>query len=89
MVICHRRIGEAVKLRKAIYIFPHLSVIGMENMGAVLMHVNAFYLFRVYISRNIRALVNNQDFFAGRLCLMGKHSTEKACANNQKIIFLI
>ena len=54
-------------------IVPHLFIIGMENMGAVLVDIDAFDVLSIDIPGNIRALVHNEDTLAVCLCLVGKN----------------
>jgi hypothetical protein len=35
----------------------------MEDMGAILVYVNALHIFRIHIPCNIGALINDQNLF--------------------------
>lgn len=62
-VIRHRRIGKAVERRKLIHIVPNLGIIGVENMRAVLVDLNALDFLRIDISGNMVTLINDQHRF--------------------------
>ena len=86
MVIRHRRIGIPVKLRKASDIVPDLFIIGVENMSAVAVNLNALHLFSVDITANMISLINYKDGLTRFLCLLGKSGTKKTRAYNQIIV---
>ena len=73
VIIRHRGIRKPVKLREAIHILPHLTVIRMEDMGSILMHMDAFAVLRINIACNVRTTVNHKNTLARCLRLMGKH----------------
>ena len=54
----------------------------MENMCAIFVDVDAFDVFAIYISADVRAFVYYQTSFAGLLCPIGKDGTEQAGADN-------
>lgn len=59
LVVGYRRVRKAVELGKLCDIIPDLLVVGMEDMCAVLMDVNALNVLGVNIARNIGAFINN------------------------------
>lgn len=56
----HRRVGVTVKWHYRVDEIPHLAVGRVEDMCAILMHVNSLYLLAIEISPNMRTLVDNQ-----------------------------
>ena len=80
------RICELVKLCKLIHIIPHLFVVGVKNMRAVAMHLNALDILSENIARNVAALVNYKALFARLGGFVGKHSAVQPGANDQIII---
>ena len=85
-VVCHGRIGKAVEFGEAIHIVPNPIVIGVEDMGAVFVHLNALHLFAVDISGNVIPLVHHKNGKALVGCLAGKHGTKQSCTDYQIII---
>ena len=80
LVIGNRRVGEAVERRKAAHIIPHLFVVGVEDMRAVAVDVDALHLFGVDIAGDVRPLVDDEDGFAGGFRLLGEDGAEEAGA---------
>ena len=58
LVVGDGRVREAVELPKLGDIVPYFFVVGMENMGTVLVHVDALDILRVDVARDIGAFVN-------------------------------
>ena len=79
MVIRYRRICKAIESGKAVHIVPYLFIVGMEDMSAVLVYVDAFNLLRVYVSRDVRSLVNDKDGLVLFGSLVSKDCAVKAC----------
>ena len=86
LIIGHRAVGIAVEHRKPVHIIPHLFVVGVKNMCAVAMHLNALDFFGINIARNVAALVNYKALFARLGGFVGKHSAVQPGANDQIII---
>lgn len=63
-VVRNMRVVKAVKGTELIEIVPHLGVIRMENMHAILMEIDILHFFRMNISINIVSLVYHKDFIA-------------------------
>lgn len=63
MVIGDGGVCEAVERGKAIYVVPYLLIVGMENVCAVLVNVDALNVFGVYVARNVRSLVYYENLF--------------------------
>ena len=78
LIICYRRIRKPVEVGKTPHIIPYGFVIGMEDMRAVLMDVDAFDLFGVDISGDVGTFVNHKDSFAGICELAGSCGSVEA-----------
>ena len=63
-VIGYRRVDIVVELDELVDIIPHSFVVGMEDMGAVLVHVDAVKLFTVDIAADMAAALQNEAAFA-------------------------
>lgn len=63
MIVCYRRICEAIEGSEPIREVSYSTVICVEDMRPVLMYVNTFDSFRVYVSGNMIPLINNDYFF--------------------------
>ena len=50
----------AVKLRQAGDKLPHLSVAGVENVSAVLVYMDSFYVFAVDVAADVIPLFHHQ-----------------------------
>ena len=86
-VVCHRGIGKTVKRHIAVYIAPDRFVVGVENMGAVFVKINALHLFGVHIAADVASPVNDQDLLPRIRRLTGKHRAVKSRADHQIIVF--
>ena len=86
VIVGDRAVGEPVEFSKPGNIIPDFFIVGMENMGTVFMHVDAFHVFCINIAGNIGPLVNDKDRLACRFCLLGKNSAEQTGAYNQIIL---
>ena len=64
MIIRNWGISKPIECCKLCDVVPDLSVVGMENVCAVFVDVNAFNGFGVHISSDIRALVNDNNTLA-------------------------
>ena len=82
----HRAVDIVVELGELSDIIPDLFVGGMENMGAVAVHLNAVHLFGINISCNVVSSVDHKAGPAGLFHLSGKNGAEKAGTNDQIII---
>ena len=78
LIVGNGGIGKAIKFRKAIHILPNLFIVGMENVGTVVMNHDAILLVAVNISPDMIPLVNDQNFFPPFLCLSCKNSAKKS-----------
>ena len=78
-----------VKLRKLSNIVPDFFIICMENMRAILVHMDSLYIFCKNISCNVRSFVDHQNRFACLFCFMCKYRTIQSCTNYQIIIMIV
>ena len=62
-------------------------VVGMEDMGAVLMHMDALDLLAKDVPAQMRALFDDKAAFPVPVGEMSERSTEQAGTDNQIIIF--
>ena len=58
----------------------------MEDVGAVLVHVDAIDFFRVDVASDMIAAVDNQAGFADLGGLMSKNGARDACANDKVVV---
>ena len=88
LVIGYRAVGVAVELSQIIYIIPHLTVAGMEDVCSVTMHMNPLHILAIHISADMIAFFHNQTGFSTFLCLVRPDSCIKSASNQYIIIFL-
>ncbi len=86
MVIGHGGVGEAVEFGEAVYIIPHFLVVGVENVGAIDVDIDALDLLAVHIAGDMIPLVDDQHGLARSLCLLSEHSAVQTRAHHQIII---
>lgn len=86
MIIGHRGIGIAVEFPELVYVIPNSFVIGMENVGPILMDRDALDIVGVDISGDVVPLLQDQHGLPGFFCLVGEHRPEKPCADDQIIV---
>ena len=89
LVVGNGRVREAVELCKPGDVVPDFFVVGMENMGAVLVDVDALDVLGIDVAGDVRALVDDQHAFAVRLCLVGKNRTVQPGTDYQIIIHIL
>nr|WP_330364978.1 hypothetical protein [Oribacterium sp. NK2B42] len=87
MEIGNRGVGEAIERSEFLYVVPDFSVVCVEDVGTVFVDMDLLYVFGVDITRNVRAPVDDQDFFAGGCGFVGEDCAVKAGADYQIIIF--
>ena len=85
VVIGHGRIGIAVELRELSHVIPHFLIVGVEDVRAVFVDVDAFHFFRIDIACHLRTTVDDHHALSGFLCLVGKHCTEQSGTDNEII----
>ena len=87
LIISHRAVGVAVELRQGIYEFPHLPVARMEDMGAVLVHMNALHVLAVHVSAYVVPLLHHQTALFVLSGVPGKHTCIQTASHQYIIVF--
>lgn len=62
--------------------------IRMENMGPILVHMDALNVLRIHVSANLGTFVNNQHAPSSPLCFMGKNRAKETGADDKIIIMV-
>ena len=88
MVIGHRAVGIAVELRQTVYEIPYFPVAGMEDMGAVFMHMDTFHILTVNISADMVPPFYHQALLSLLTGQIGKHTVKQTASYQYIIIFL-
>ena len=86
LIVGYRTVGIAVEWHYRVHEVPHFLVGGMEDMGTVLMHVDAFHVLAVNIATQMSPLVDDETTLTGLLCPVGKRSPEQPGPNNKIIV---
>ena len=86
LIVGHRGVGVAVEGGKPVHIVPHSLVVGVENMGAIAVDVDALHIFGIDVAGNVAALVHHQAGSSGIGGFPGKNRAEQAGADDQIII---
>ena len=86
LVIGHGGVGEPVEGGELVDVVPDLGVVGVEDVSAVDVDVDALHLFGVDVAGDVGALVDDQNLLAGVSGGAGAHSTVQAGADDQIII---
>ena len=60
-MVCYWRVCETVENSELLQVIPDFLIIGVKNMRAILMEIDAFNLFCIDIASNVRPLVDNKD----------------------------
>ena len=87
MVIGHRRVGVAVKLRKLPNIVPYFLIVGMEDVRTVFMDIDALHFLRIDIACHLRTAVDDHYALTGFPGLMCEHRTEQS-GTDDEIIYM-
>ena len=80
LVVGDRRVRETVELSKLRDVFPNFFIIGMENVGPVLVDVDAFDVFSINVTCNVGTFVYNENAFVMSLGFVGENCTVQARA---------
>ena len=83
-----RGVGEAVEGDKLSGIVPDGLLVGMEDMGPVLVDTDAVCGGAMDIASGMSALVNDQASLATQGGLVGKYGTKQSRSHNQIIVWL-
>ena len=86
MVAGDRGVDIVVELCKLVYVLPDLLVGGVEDVRTVPVHLNAVYLFRVDVSRDVVPAVDHLAGFSRAVEFVGTDTAKQAGTDNQIII---
>ena len=86
LVVGHRRVGEAVEVGEAGHVVPHLFVVGVEDVRAVLVHVDALHVLGVHVAGDVGPLVDHQHLPARVRRLAGEGRPEQAGADDEIVV---
>ena len=81
--------ASSVELCELGDVVPHFFVVGMENMRAVLVDVDALDVLGVDVARDVGALIHDEHGLAVGLGLMCKNGAVQTGTDNQIIIYHI
>lgn len=86
LVVSHGAVGVAVEGGDAVHEVPHPLIAGVEDVCAVLVHVNVLHLQTMDIAAEVRPTVDHQTPLACLAGQMGKGGTEQARANDEIVV---
>ncbi len=86
VVVGHRAVGVAVEGHNAVHEIPHLFVVGVEDVGAVLVYVDALYLLAIHVAAQMPAFLQHQHALAALVRAVCEHGSEQARAHNYVIV---
>ena len=86
MVHRHRAVHVIVEFREPVHIFPHLFITGMENVRAVLVHVDAVHILGVDVAGDVIPPVNDQHPLARLVQRMSENHAVQTRTDNQIIV---
>ena len=76
-------VGKAVEAGKAVDVGPHLLIVGVEDVRAVAVNVDALHRLGVGVAGNMAAPVNDKAFPPRIRHFAGKHRAEQAGAHDE------
>src|SRR5699024_2146033 len=80
LVVSYWTICISIEFCKLVYIIPHFLIRCMENMGSILMHLNAIYFLSVDITSNMVSFFNHFYTLTTFSSFIGKSRPKKARA---------
>lgn len=86
-VVGHRGVGVAIELDDGVHKVPHLPVGGVEDMGTVLVDVNAFDVLAIDVTAEVGAFVYDEAGFASLTGFVGEGGAEEAGAYYEVIVY--
>ena len=86
LIVGYGRVGVAVELHQRVDELPHPFIRGVEDVGTVLMYVDALYVLAIHVTAELRALVDDQAPLALLMSKICECGTEKAGANYEIIV---
>ena len=87
-IVINMGVGEAVEHSELIHIVPHMLQIRMENMGPILVHMDALNVLRIHVSANLGSFVNNQHALSSLPCFVSKNCAKETGTDDKIIIML-
>ena len=72
MIVGDGAVGVSVKGHDGVYEVPDGPVVGMEDVGSILMDVDAFDILAIDIAAQVWAFVYDEEFFALLLGMVGE-----------------
>ena len=87
MVVGHRGVGEAVEGGKPVHVVPYFLIVGVKDVGTILMHVDAFHVPGIHVAGNLGPLVDDQDGFARFPGLLCKSGAIQSGADDEVVVF--
>ena len=86
MIVGKGTVGISVEGNDRVYEVPNGLVVGMEDVGTILMDVDAFDILAIDIAAQMWAFVYDEAFLALFPGLMGESSAKQAGTNNEIIV---
>ena len=80
------RVGEAVELHEPVHVVPHAAVVGVEDVCAVVVHLDAVDLFAIDVPACVLPLVDDQATLAPAGGFVGEDGTEESGSHDQVVI---
>ena len=86
LVVGHRGIGEAIEAGKARHVIPHPLLVGVEDVRAVAVDVNAFDAAGIDVSGDMLTLVHHEDGLPRLMQPLRGRRAEKPRAHDEIVI---
>ena len=86
LVVGHGRVGVTVEGHDAVDEVPHALVGGVEDVGAILVDVDAFHILAIDIAAEVWALVDDKAAGTSLMGEVGEGGTEEAGAHDEVIV---
>lgn len=88
MVVGNGTVSIPIERHNAVYKVPDFFVVGMEDVGSILMNVNALHIFAIDISTQMRAFVNYKAFLSLFSRFVSKCCSKEARTNYEIIVHI-
>ena len=88
LVVGDGRVDEIIKSRELTNVLPNFFVAGVEDVGAILVNLNAFNFFGEDVAADVAALFDNETTLAALGSFVGKHGAEKTGADDEVVIMV-
>ena len=86
LVVGHGRVGVSVEGHDAVDKVPHALVGGVEDVGAILVDVDALHILAIDVAAEVRALVDDKATGASLMGEVGEGGTEEAGAHDEVVV---